>query len=184
MTAPDPVEPDSALDAESDRPPDAGEDNRPAPGQRIVNLSWVCTGVFAASAVAADLLHAARGPAAVIAVVLFVVGVVTFFAAYAIAVARSRTDAIGIGGLFFLAGSAPRRVALRLRLSLAVQVVVAIGTSALRPFTSVAFGILVPMSGLGLMGLWGARYGAFPPRAPSDEEPKPEADRGAGEDRR
>jgi hypothetical protein len=33
-----------------------------------------------------------------------------------------------------------------------------------RPYTEVAFGILAPMFGLGLMGVWGGRYGDFPER--------------------
>ena len=37
-------------------------------------------------------------------------------------------------------------------------------TAAARPFTALAFGVLVPMLGLGLMALWGARYGALPGR--------------------
>ncbi len=32
------------------------------------------------------------------------------------------------------------------------------------PYTAVAFGVLAPMLGLGLIGLWGARYGTFPAR--------------------
>ena len=35
----------------------------------------------------------------------------------------------------------------------------------IRPFTPLAFGILVPMLGLGLIALWGARHGTFPARA-------------------
>ena len=45
--------------------------------------------------------------------------------------------------------------------ALAVQVVVAVATAAVHPFTSQAFGVLVPMFGLGLAGLWGARYGTL-----------------------
>jgi hypothetical protein len=47
-----------------------------------------------------------------------------------------------------------------------VQVVVVVAAASIRPFTEVAFGILAPMYGLGLMALWGARHGAFPPRPP------------------
>ena len=134
-------------------------------GGGIVLLSWVGTGVFAAVATIATLLpdEAAR-PAAVVDGVLFVVGVVAFLWAYARAVSRSRTDAIGIGGLFFLAGSAPKVVRVRLLTALAVQVVLAVVSASIRPYTAVAFGILVPMFGLGLTGLWGARHGEFPPR--------------------
>ena len=135
------------------------------PGAGLVLVSWIGTGIFAAAATIATLLpdEAAR-PAAVVDGALFVVGVVAFLWAYGIAVGRSRTDAIGIGGLFFLSGSAPRVVRIRLLAALAVQVVIAIVSASIRPYTAVAFGILVPMFGLGLMGLWGARHGEFPPR--------------------
>ena len=33
----------------------------------------------------------------------------------------------------------------------------------------VAFGVLAPIYGLGLAGLWSARYGAFAPRPPDPE---------------
>jgi hypothetical protein len=84
--------------------------------------------------------------------------------AYAVAVGRSRTDLIGIGGLFFLAGSAPRSVQRPLIASLVAEVVIAGVTASTRIYTPLAFGVLVPMYGLGLMGLWGARFGTFPPR--------------------
>ena len=143
---------------------DDNDDEEPA-GNGIVTLSWAGTGTFVAVATIATIFpdEAAR-PAAVVDGVLFAVGVVAFGLAYARAVARSRTDAIGIGGLFFLSGSAPKVVRLRLALALAVQVVMAIVSASIRPYTSVAFGILVPMFGLGLMGLWGARHGTFPRR--------------------
>jgi len=37
-------------------------------------------------------------------------------------------------------------------------------TASVRPFTGLAFGILVPTYGLGLVGLWAVRLGEFPPR--------------------
>ena len=86
-----------------------------------------------------------------------------------IAVSRSRTDAVSVAGVYFLADDvAPRPTRIRFRLALAIQVVVAIVTASIRLYTSVAFGVLVPMFGLGLMGLWGARHGRFAPR---DETP-------------
>lgn len=143
---------------------DTVEDDAP-PGGGIAVLSWIGTGVFVAVATVATLLpdEAARA-AAVVDVALFAVGVVAFLWAYWIAVQRSRTDAIGIGGLYFLAGSAPKEVRVRLLGSLAVQVAVAVVSASIRPYTAVAFGILVPVLGLGLAGLWGARHGTFPPR--------------------
>ena len=50
--------------------------------------------------------------------------------------------------------------------ALALEVVVAVATASVRPFTASAFGILVPVYALGLSGAWGARHGTFPPRPP------------------
>ena len=131
----------------------------------IERWSWRGTAVFTVTAVAAaispDLF---RWPALVVAIVLFAIGIVVFLWAFLIAVERSRTEAIGIGGLYFLAGSAPRNVQRNLLGSLAVQVVVAVITASVRIFTSLAFGILVPMFGLAMAGLWGARHGVFDER--------------------
>ena len=48
-----------------------------------------------------------------------------------------------------------------------VEVIVAFGTAATRPYTIAATAILAPVYGLGLCGLWSARYGTFPPRKPA-----------------
>jgi tetrahydromethanopterin S-methyltransferase subunit C len=95
---------------------------------------------------------------------LFLAGCALFMIDLVLAAARSRDDAMGIGGLFFLAGSAPRGVQRHLLGSLAVQVVVAVGAAALDPFTPLAFGTLVPTIGLAFCGLWAVRHGLFPAR--------------------
>ena len=46
------------------------------------------------------------------------------------------------------------------------QVLAVVVAASIRPFTEVAFGILAPMFGLGMMALWGGRYGDFPERPP------------------
>lgn len=135
-------------------------------GERIVRASWASTGVFVVSSVVAVLTTGTpRNIAAGVDGLLFVIGVAVFMWAYGIAVARSRTDEMGIGGLFFLAGDVaepqPRR---HLRISLAVQVVVALLAASIRVYTVVALGVLVPVLGLALMGLWGARHGRFSAR--------------------
>ena len=132
-----------------------------------MRASWAGTAVFAATAIAAALTRTARIPAVVVAACLFVAGIGIFFWAYAIAVGRSRTDAIGIGGLFFLAGkdTAPAPEDKRHLLgSLATQTAVGLATAGARPFTTLAFGVLVPLYGLALTGLYGARHGRFGPR--------------------
>ena len=130
----------------------------------IIKASWTGTAVLFFSCLLAVTLEAFDLVAAIIHLVMFVLGVFIFLWAYAIAVGRSRTDEIGIGGLYFLAGTAPTPIRLRLLGSLGAQAVIALGAASIRPFSSVAFAILAPMWGLGLCGLWGARYGTFGPR--------------------
>jgi hypothetical protein len=137
------------------------------PGAALVNAVFVGTGVLVGTSVAAaaapehfQTLHA------VYACLLFAVGTGAMLWAYALGVSRSRTDAVDVLGLFFLAGDvAPVDVRRPLRIALAVQIVAVVAAAAVRPFTPVAFGVLAPMFGLGMMGVWGGRYGAFPPKA-------------------
>ena len=130
----------------------------------IVKASWAGTGAFTVTAVAAAISpDTFEVVALAVALILFAVGTVVFLVAFVHAVGRSREVDIGIGGLYFLAGSAPRTVQ--------VHLLVAFATASARPFTSLAFGMLVPLYGLGLCGLWGAYHGAFPPRAVSGFEP-------------
>jgi hypothetical protein len=145
-----------------------------APGSRIVVASWVGTAVFVVAAAAATVApDPLATPFAVLSVLYLVVGMALFLVTLLVAAARSRTDAIGIGGLFFLQGSAPRRVQVQLMASFAVEVVVAFVAASIRIYTPLAFGLLVPMYALGLAGLWGARYGSFGPRV---EAPAPPAE--------
>ena len=144
---------------------------------RVVTASWIGTVLLTVTAVAGavDPDHFAVVAVAV-ALVLFALGVVAFAWAYVVAIGRSRTDLIGMGGLFFLAGSAPRPVQRQLLASFVIQIVVGVATAsawfvapdhfAESTVNPLAFGLMAPMYGLGLMGLWGARYGTFPPRPP------------------
>lgn len=133
---------------------------------RIVLASWVGTALFALTAVGDVVTPAFKIPAFVVAVALFAVGTGLFVAALVVAAGRSRAAEIGMGGLFFLQGAAPRNVQFQLIGSLAVEIAVAFATAASKPYTSLAFGILAPVYALGLTGLWGARHGQFAPRAP------------------
>lgn len=134
-------------------------------GRPLIITSLAGTAIFTVMAVAAAIVpDTLAGAATVVDLVLFAFGIAAFLSAYAIAIGRSRFDAIGIGGLYFLSGSAPTRVRRLLLGALAVEIVVALATAGARPFSSLAFGILVPMFGLGLSGRWGARFGQFGPR--------------------
>jgi hypothetical protein len=151
---------------EDDAVPGAEDDlDTAAEGGAIINASWAGTAIYVALAIAGTIAPDWFAvPTGVMSVALFFVGCIVFLWAYAKAVSRSRRDLIGIGGLYFLVGTAPNDVAFRLRLSLALEIVAAIISASIRPFTPMAFGFLVPVYGLGLSGLWGARYGAFEPR--------------------
>jgi hypothetical protein len=139
-------------------------------GRGIIRASWIGTGVFSVTAILSAIAPRTFIALSVgVALILFFAGMAIFLWAYAVAVGRSRTDLIGMGGLFFLAGSAPRAVQRTLLGSLIVEVVVALGTAAVHPFTPLAFGVLAPMYGLALCGLWAARHGQFPPRPPEEK---------------
>ena len=142
---------------------DVGE---PPAGAEILRASSVATVAVAVSSVVAMGLPRAGGMAhAVLGGALFMAGTVAMGWAFALGVGRSRAEAVDTAGLFLLVGPvAPPEVRRRFRVHLAVQTAAVVAAAAVRPFTVVAFGILAPMFALGLMGLWGARHGAFPPR--------------------
>ena len=116
---------------------------------------------------------------AVVSMVLFAVGAVTGLWAYIAALERSRTDEVGVANLYLLTGpTAGRRVKRTMSLVLAVQVVVAfagaiIGAAGLSgtQVNALAFGILVPMFGIGLNGIWAVRHGTFGPRLERSVQP-------------
>jgi hypothetical protein len=145
--------------------PDAGTD-------LICRLAILATGVFVvASALAAAWPDTFLPLSVPVDLVLFAAGCGAFLWAHAAAIGRSRYETITMAGLFFLGDDvAPPDVARLLRGALGVQVVVAVTAAALRPFTALAFAVLVPMLGLGLMALWAARHGRFPAKPPEPDE--------------
>ena len=108
-----------------------------------------------------------RALAAVVAGVMFVLGCVTYLLGYAQAVRRSRREVVTMAGLAFLVDAAPAPVQRRLIGSTVAEVVVVVAAAAARPYTTLAFGILAPVFGLGLQSLWAARHGRFPARGPA-----------------
>ena len=130
-------------------------------GSRIVVASWSGAALFGVTAVpAAAGVSALDAVALATAVTLFLVGIAVWLWGFGTALVRSADgDDIVVGSLFLLQGDAPRSVRRQLYLALAASVAIAAGTG-----TNDAFGILVPMLPIGLVGLWGARHGTFPPR--------------------
>ena len=142
-------------------------------GEWMVKASLGGTALFTVTALAATAVPEPLVYVSVpVALVLFALGAGAFLLAYWNAVQRSRASLIGIGGLYFLAGCAPRRVRNLMNLSLAVEVGVAFLTASIRVFTPLAFGLLVPMFALGMSGLWASRFGVFPPRPPDPPRPR------------
>jgi len=139
----------------------------PEPGSGLIRLCWIGTVLFVITAVIATLDPESLGwPGIIVSLVLFAVGAAAMLMAFFAAVERSRTQTIAVGGLYFGAGSTPRAVRWHLLGATMIQLVVGLTTASIRPFTVVAFGTLVPVFGLGLMGLWTARHGEFPEREP------------------
>lgn len=141
----------------------------------IQKAAWGGTAVFAVTAIGAAIAPSAVEPVALgTAIVLFAAGCGIFLWAFVLVAGRSRTDQMELAQIWFLTGPpTPRPVRRSLLGALAVQVVVGLATAGVRPYTSLAAGVLVPMWGLGLCGLWAARHGVFPARPPDTRRPGP-----------
>lgn len=136
-------------------------------GVAIRRASWIGTAVFVVTAVAAAAAPDTVDEQIALAVAagLFIAGCVVFLWAFFVAAGRSRTEQLELAQVWFLTGPpTPGPVRRSLLAALAVQVVAGLATAAARPYTSLAAGVLVPMWGLGLCGLWAARHATFPPR--------------------
>lgn len=134
-------------------------------GDWILRAAWGSTILFAVTQIAADVRPTGLPLAAATFVSsgLFLVGSVVFLVGFVIAVGRSRDEQITLAGLVWLIGVAPARTARIFRIVIVAQVVIAVVTATVRPFTALAFGILAPMSALGFTVWWSARYGSFDP---------------------
>ena len=107
-----------------------------------------------------------RVPLVALATVAFVAGSALMAAGVAVGSARSRVEYVTLGGLLLL--SKPHHAVARsrlLRVLAAAQTVIGVAGAVARPFTTVAFAVLIPMFGLGVMAWVGARDGDFEPRA-------------------
>lgn len=160
-------------------------------GAGIVRTNEALTALFAVSAVLAVVFFDQpwKVTAVAVSLVCFSVGVVAFLWGYWTAVQRSRHDNIAVASLYFLTDkSAPKALSVRMNSLLGAQVVIGLTTALLRPSTdgkagsTLAFGILVPVLGLGLNGLWGAQNGHFPPRNIAKTGEVPPEGAGNGQD--
>lgn len=142
-----------------------------------MRINFAGTSLFVVSAIysAAVFTSGARMVGVIVSLVLFMIGVATFIWGYFTAVQRSRQDEISVATLFFLNGGvADSRISRAMNGCLGLQVVTALGTAISRTSTegrsgsTLAFGVLVPLFGIGLNGLWASKNGKFSSRKSPD----------------
>ena len=134
-------------------------------GSDLYRTNLYATIAFTIAAVIAAIFPGALAiPFAVFSCILFAAGTIAFLWAYGKAIERSRDQDVSVVMIYAMSGVAPKDVRRKFHLLTLVQSVVAISTAAIRPFSPQAFGILAPMLGLGLAGLWAARHGTFAER--------------------
>jgi hypothetical protein len=136
------------------------------PGRSIIVASWVANAVFALTAIPLALgVDDFEEVAVATALVLFGLSLVVWAWAFGVAFTRSaHGEDLAVSSLFLTVGGASTEVRWQLFGALGACLLVTVGTAAADPF-----GVLVPMLPFGLVGLWAARHGVFPPRA----APKP-----------
>jgi hypothetical protein len=139
--------------------PSGSTDNLPQLGVRVAAAFAVLSLLTWAVADTLDILFV------VVCSVFFAVGIALFLLGFWNGVQRSRVDDVTLTGLLALGtsyvGARPRNL---LWAAIAIETVVAILFASLRPFTQQAFGLLMPMFGVGLATLWGSRAATFHPR--------------------
>jgi hypothetical protein len=134
-------------------------------GSDLYRINVFGTIAFTVAAVVAAIFPDALGiPFAVVSCMLFGAGTIAFLWAYGKAIERSREQDVSVLMIYGMAGVAPKDVRRKFHLLTFAQSVVAIATASIRPFSPQAFGILAPMLGIGLAGLWAARHGSFDER--------------------
>jgi hypothetical protein len=161
-------------------------DDTPPRGARVVQLDIAGTVLFVVALAIAVPLRSERFAQFLIggvSMALFAIGVATTLWAYTRALDRSRVEEVGVANLYLLTGTtAPRRVGRAMISALVVQVVAAIAGAWIGvvgldegQLNALAFGVLVPMFGIGMNGVWAARHGTYGPRvgravSPTDHE--------------
>ena len=161
-------------------------DHRNQPGAGVVRLDLAGTALFLIALAIAIPLKAQRWAQFLIggvSMTLFAIGVATTLWAYTRALERSRVDEVGVANLYLLTGeTAPKIVGRTMSSALVVQVVAALGGAWAGmvgldkgQLNALAFGVLVPMFGIGMNGVWAALHGSYGPRigttvSPTDRE--------------
>lgn len=168
-----PAAPTAATTAATAAAPSAPAGSRSRKGAWI----WIGNGVGTLIFSAVILSAAAAGGrldflAMVVSLVFFALGCAVFLWAFVVVVERSRTKELSVAGAFMLAEGVDRRHRFIFWSQLGVQTVAAFVAAGIRLYTPAAFGILVPVFGLGMMSLWGAKHARFPAKLVSAGAPR------------
>lgn len=135
---------------------------------RIVQVAVVGAAAHLVATVLAVLATDELGVVvAVVAGVLFVIGMAAFLRTMVRVAGRSRREELSVGGIWFLT-TAPVTIKRTLLGVLVLEVVAGIAGASIRPYSVLAFGVFGPVHGLGMCGLWSAEHGTFPPRRGRD----------------
>ena len=142
-----------------------------------INLFLTALFLVATVVSAAVFTPTTRAAGVVVDLVLFSIGVAAFIWGYFSAVQRSRVDEISVASLYFLSGQvADKKVQKTMNGCLIAQFVIGLAGAIVRSSTdgragsTLAFGVLVPLLGLGLNGLWASQFGSFTPRDQPDRQ--------------
>lgn len=132
----------------------------------LPRFSLAVTAGFVLISIVTYLLDGALDrPFAVLSGITFAIGTVLLGLGLWNGIQRSRADTVTLTGLLSVDSThVPKPIRNRFWAAIVGQTVVALVFAALRPFTEQAFGVLVPMVGLGLAALWGSRFAEFHPR--------------------
>ena len=147
--------------------------------KNLPRINLLLTALFSVvTAVAAVVFTpATRTAGVVVDLVLFSIGVAAFIWGYFSAVQRSRVDEISVASLYFLSGQVANKQIQKIMIGcLIAQLVIGLAGAIARSSTdgkagsTLAFGVLVPLLGLGLNGLWASQFGTFTPREQPDRQ--------------
>jgi len=147
----------------------------PATRSRVIGVDIAGTAVFLVALLIAVPFRSERFAQFLIggvSMLLFAIGMATTLWAYARALERSRVEEVGVANLYLLTGqTAPKAVRRVMTWALTIQIVAAvigawIGVVGLDKgeLNALAFGVLVPMFGIGMNGVWAALHGSYGPR--------------------
>ncbi|NOX28479.1 MAG: hypothetical protein GXP35_00275 [Actinobacteria bacterium] len=137
----------------------------PRRGWVLVRANWVVTAVLAVSLGLGLTAPRSLGVvAAFISIAMLLAGIVAFIYSFFVALDRSRTEEISTAGLYLLAEGAPAATRWNMIGAIVAQSAVAVTAALIEPTSALIFGVLAPMLGLGIAGIWSAKHGVFRPR--------------------